>query len=292
MMRIINLATDLSPIYPNGCFHLDCWEKTLRTADPELAELCLQDMRADIHAGLVNFERDLLPVLNAAYREEAERMLAIASFEAVTAGLAENIRRCFHREVEADIILYPGLCSGAGWVTKLHDRDAILLGLEKIVELRWNDIDAMRGLILHELGHVYQQQYGVLERACSTNRQAFLWQLFTEGIAMHFEQLLMGDPDYFHQDRDGWTAWCGDHLERIKADFLHELDDMRRDNQRYFGDWVSYEGRGDVGYYLGAEFVDYICETWPFDNILALEVSSVERLYLAFCGVVNKEENP
>ena len=284
MMRIVNLAADLSPIYPGGRFDLNCWERTLRAADPELAELCLNDMKGDVNAGLVDFDRDLLPVLNAAFREAEERLCAIASFEAVTAGLAERIQSAIGQTVEADIILYPGLCSGAGWVTKLRGRDVILLGIEKIVELRWNDLDSMRGLILHELGHVYQRQYGVLERDCQSARQQFLWQLFTEGVAMQFEQLLAGDPDYFHQDRDGWAAWCRENLRRIKADFLHDLDGMRRDNQRYFGDWVRYDGHGDVGYYLGAKFVDFICEKRPFGSILSMDVSEVERLYLAFCG--------
>ena len=283
MMHMINLAADLSPIYPGGRFDLGCWERTLRAAAPELADLCLADMNADLRAGLIDFDRDLLPVLNAAFREAEERARAIASFEEVTAGLAERVQTVIGCPVEADIILYPGLCSGAGWVTKLRGRDAILLGIEKIVELRWNDVDAMRGLILHELGHVYQRQYGVLERDCESSRQQFLWQLFTEGVAMHFEQLLVGDPDYFHQDRDGWADWCEENLRRIKADFLHDLDSMRRDNQRYFGDWVRYDGRGDMGYYLGAKYVDFICEKRPFGSILSMDVSEVERLYLAFC---------
>ena len=283
MIRIVNLAADLSPIYPGGQFDLSCWERAIRAADPELADLCLQDMNADLRAGLTNFDRDLLPVLNAAFREENARQQAIASFGQVTDGLEDAILRRVGRGVEAEIILYPGLCSGAGWVTRLHGRDAILLGIEKIVELKWTDVDAMRGLILHELGHVYQSQYGVLERPELTGRRQFLWQLFTEGVAMHFEQLLVGDPAYFHQDRDGWADWCGTNLSRIKADFLRDLDGMRRDNQRYFGDWVRYDGHGDVGYYLGAKFVDHICQSCAFDDILSMPAEDVERAYLTFC---------
>ena len=51
-MRIISLAADLSPIYPEGRFDLACWERTLSVADPELTALCLQDMNADIAGGL------------------------------------------------------------------------------------------------------------------------------------------------------------------------------------------------------------------------------------------------
>ena len=281
-MRITNLATDLTPIFPGGQFDLACWEKALRAENADLADLCLKDMNADVEAGMISFEGDVLPVLNAAFREEGERARAIASFEEVTADLEERILRCFGRPLEADIILYPGLCNGAGWVTTLRGRDAILLGIEKIVELRWTSVDDMRGLIYHELGHVYQSQYGVLEQECATDRQRFLWQLFSEGVAMHFEQQLVGDGNYFHQDKDGWADWCGAHLPQIKADFLADLDTMQRENQRWFGDWVSYEGRGDVGYYLGAKFVDFICSERDFDDILALDAETVESLYLMF----------
>lgn len=282
-MRIINLAADLSPIYPGGRFDLACWEAYIRRADPSLADLCLEDMKTDIAAGMVDFDRDLKPVLDACWRDAPARREAIASFEAVTAELDERISACFGRTVEADVILYPGLCSGAGWVTKLRGRDVILLGLEKITELRWCSEDDMRGLIFHELGHVYQRQYGVLDRTCSTFRQQFLWQLFTEGVAMRFEQLLAGDMNYFHQDRDGWANWCSQRLAQIRADFLTDLDTMRRDNQRWFGDWVRYEGRGDVGYFLGARFVAFICRDRAFDEILSLEPEEVGALYLAFC---------
>lgn len=171
-----------------------------------------------------------------------------------------------------------------GWVATLRGRDVILLGLEKIVELRWNTLDAMRGLIFHELGHVYQRQYGVLERTCTSSRRQFLWQLFTEGVAMRFEQLLVGDTTYFHQDADGWAEWCARHLTQIKADFLRDLDTMSRENQRWFGDCVRCEDHGDVGYYLGACFVDFICRQRLFDDVLSLDEEDVERIYLEFCA--------
>ena len=283
-MRIIDLAADLSPIYPGGRFDLACWERFIRAADPALAELCLADMRGDIAAGIIDYGHQVLPVLDACWRDAAVRTEALTSFRAVTAGLDERIRACFGRTVEADVILYPGLCSGAGWVTTLHGRDVILLGIEKIAELRWCGVDDMRGLIFHELGHVYQRQYGVLERECATPRRQFLWQLFTEGVAMRFEQLLVGDTAYYHQDRDGWADWCHAHMRQMKADFLRDLDTMTRATRRWFGDWARYGGHGDVGYYLGARFVDFICRERAFDDILALDDEAVEHLYLAFAA--------
>ena len=75
---------------------------------------------------------------------------------------------------------------------------------------------------------------------------------------MYFEQMLIGDPNYYHQNQDGWKSWCDDHFSEIKADFDRDLKTMASDSQRYFGDWVSYNGHGDVGYYLGCRFVRFI----------------------------------
>lgn len=80
----------------------------------------------------------------------------------------------------------------------------ILLGIEKILELSWYDEDSMYGLIYHELGHIYHKQYGAFEQEGRNQSQNFIWQLFTEGIAMYFEQLLMNDLSYYHQNKDGW----------------------------------------------------------------------------------------
>ena len=44
------------------------------------------------------------------------------SFVAVTDKLAENIGRLLKNSVETDIILYLGLCNGAGWATSLDQR--------------------------------------------------------------------------------------------------------------------------------------------------------------------------
>ena len=62
-------------------------------------------------------------------KEKIEKLLEVACmapsagngqpwrFVAVTDKLAENIGRLFENGVETDIILYLGLCNGAGWAT-------------------------------------------------------------------------------------------------------------------------------------------------------------------------------
>ena len=140
----------------------------------------------------------------------------------------------------------------------------------------------MNGLICHELGHVYQKQYGTLKREFDNFEDSFLWQLFTEGVAMCFEQTVVGDAEYYHQDKNGWKAWCDGHFEQIRSDFARDLKTMSQADQRYFGDWVSYNGRGDVGYYLGCRFVRYILSDYGFDEIICFDIAKVKELFERF----------
>ena len=99
---------------------------------------------------------------------------------------------------------------------------------------------------------------------------------------MYFEQVLVGDLNYFHQDVDGWKAWCDDNFLQIKTDFCNDLDIMTGQNQRYFGDWCRYHGKGDVGYYLGARFIQYLLKEHSLDALITYDLSRVSELYSEF----------
>ena len=158
----------------------------------------------------------------------------------------------------------------------------ILLGIEKMMELNWCSLDDMYGVIYHELGHVYQAQFGILKRTFDHGADTFLWQLFIEGVAMYFEQSLVGKADYYHQDKGGWKTWCDNHLEQIKADFTRDLKEMTFANQRYFGDWAVYNGHHDVGYYLGCQFVRHILSVYELDEIICFDIDMVKDSYKQF----------
>ena len=99
---------------------------------------------------------------------------------------------------------------------------------------------------------------------------------------MVFEQEMVGNPNYFHQDKNGWKQWCDAHFEHIKQSFDRDLDDMSLENQRYFGDWVSFEGHPDVGYYLGACFVRFLLQADCFENIIRYEIERVQTVFSKF----------
>ena len=275
-MNIFDATKNMLEAYKKGQFNIDNWKTYIDSNMHQIKDLCLDDVDECIKAGL-SWKDDYLPVLNAVYQNIDKCDEIRNTFYKITNNLNDVIYKEFNKELDVDIILYLGLCNGAGWVTKVNGRTTVLLGIEKILELNWGGIDAMNGLILHELGHAYQDQYGVLHREFDSLKNHFLWQLFTEGIAMVFEQQLVGDNNYYHQDINGWKDWCSKNIKLIRESFNNDLDTMTEGNQRYFGDWVRFEGYGDTGYYLGTQFVRYILRYDSFDNLISYDIKEVKE---------------
>ncbi|MGI5900630.1 MAG: hypothetical protein ACOX8S_12075 [Christensenellales bacterium] len=274
MLKIINAAESIEKLFIDGNFKLELWDAYIDSILPNHRNLFLEDMKDTIASGRFNFENDYLPILNAVLMNKEKRIKAVDSFAKVTVSLDEKIVQTFGKTLDVTIILYVGLCNGAGWVVNLESKQYVLLGIEKIIELDWCDINAMYGLIYHELGHIYQMQYGILTREYK-GTEAFLWQLFMEGIAMYFEQRLIGDDNFFHQNMNGWLEWCDTNIYNIKIDFNNDLTNMTSGNQRYFGDWVRYNGQSDVGYYLGARFVQWLNKRYTFDEMIHFDISII-----------------
>lgn len=274
-MRVIDTTEGIFQIYDSGDFDIDRWKKYMDSCVPGAKDLCLSDMQEGIDAGFP-WETSYLPVLDAVIKDKTKFDQVIKSFNLITEHLEEKIIERFGKSVDADVILYLGLCNGAGWVTPVDGKTTVLLGIEKILELNWQDIDHMTGLIIHELGHAYQDQYGILKRKFDNNPDKFLWQLFTEGIAMVFEQEIAGSPEYFHQYDEEWKKWCDKNINLIRKSFSDDLECMTNENQRYFGDWVRFKGYGDTGYYLGARFVRFLLGSDTFNNIICYDINDVK----------------
>lgn len=283
MINIIDTYPKLMECFTGGTFQMDKWEAYMEEALPGASPIFLADMKDSIDNGGYSWEEDYLPVLNAVAEDAQLREQAHEAFCKATDGLEEKLLAVFGKSVDANIVFYLGLCNGAGWVTGYDGKTTVFLGIEKIMELEWCEVSDMYGLIYHELGHVYQKQHGVLDRTFNGEAaKVYLWKLFIEGVAMYFEQALVGDFQFYHEDKDGWKAWCDANFDRIKQDFAADLPTMGFANQRYFGDWVSYMGHGDVGYYLGCRFLQFICSKYKFDDVINYDIGRVETLYERF----------
>lgn len=287
MIRIIDTSDKIESLFIDSKFNLTAWEIYINTIYENCSHYFTDDMNECIATGKYTFEYDFLPIINAVYKNPKLDELC-RNFKKVTSDLDSLVIEKFGRELDVDVVLYLGLCNGAGWVMNIGGRNTVMLGIEKIIELDWVDEISMIGLIYHELGHVYQMQYGILQQESESNEKNFVWQLFTEGIAMCFEQILVGDAEFYHQDKDGWKSWCDGHFEQILADFNADLPEMSYSNQRYFGDWVKYHEHGDVGYYLGTRFVRFIMKRLDFDKIINFDIDTVYNHYIEFTKEVLK----
>lgn len=252
-MKMVDTYPELCARFPDSAsFSLPRWREYALAVSPELPgkaeELCRK----------YEMERDVLPVIQAALSRRDKLEEAHASFLTVTKGLDEKICSVYGLRLDCTLVFYLGLCSGAGWATTLDGQPAVLLGAEKIVELDWGNEDDMRALVYHELGHLLHNALGCMpEKTPRTVGEKALFQLYQEGMAMTAEQELSGDPERFHQDRDGWLAWCREHENVLKEEFARRVS-HGESCQDFFGDWVRFLGRPDTGYFLGRQFVRHM----------------------------------
>jgi hypothetical protein len=211
-MRTYKAIEQIEKIYVNKTLSIEKWKSYTELVIPNASSMFLEDIQD------YDFNLKCLPILNNVFlnRSKIEKIGDI--FDQITQNLESNIISHFQRFLDVEIILYLGLCNGAGWVTDINGRTKVLLGIEKIIELNWDNMNQMLGLIYHELGLVYQKQFGVLERTFNNLSDQFLWQLFTEGVAMNFEQMLVGDFSYYHQDDRKWQKYYDYQLVHLKKD--------------------------------------------------------------------------
>ena len=281
MMRIIDTFSLIEPLFDNGIFNIEKWELYIDSIYNKSASIFKDDLIDCLDNGDYTYEKDVLPILNAVFDNPQLETLH-SSFCRITDDLNKKILDRFGCELNVDIVLYIGLCNAAGWATTVNGRDVVLLGIEKILELNWCGDSSMYGLVYHELGHIYHKQYGMFHQRSDDNARNFVWQLFTEGIAMYFEQALVNDFNYYHQNKNGWLEWCDNHYKQILSDFYSDLPTMTKSNQHYFGDWVRYRGKGDVGYYLGTKFVQQLCDRYSIEQLINMNIDDIYQEYLAF----------
>lgn len=278
MILTFDTLDEIYALFPGGKFDFSRWEQYADRWFGGDSHLFRDDMEEAIGSGNYSYERDYLPVIQGVY-QNIKLLQVRRFFSNVTERLDEKVKDNFGEKLDVDIVLYLGLCNGAGWAVSLNGREKVLLGIEKILELGWTGLMDLQGLVYHELGHLYHIQHGFFHQAPQEGPRRFVWQLFAEGIAMCFEQVLVGDWEFYQQDKGGWRAWCRKNHTEILQNFDRDLPVMSRGNQRYFGDWVSYKGHGDTGYFLGAKWVQSLLLHHSFQEVIQLPLESVCKFY-------------
>lgn len=282
-MKIINTCDKIKTFF-SGSFDITVWRKYAGEISKELPSKCENDAKE------YDFNKSVLPVLEAALNEE-NLDFVIRNFQTVIDTLNDNLSKLFDTEPDINIVLYLGLCNGAGWATTLDGKSTILLGIEKIIELNWGDETNMRALILHEIGHLWHKMNGRLYLPDFTKRRKAIQQLYQEGVAMVCEHILCGDSDFWHQDKDGWLDWCRKNETEIKKEYLRRLD-SNESVQDFFGDWCSYNGYSDVGYYLGCRFVEYLMKSHSLKEIANMSYNKLNKSFAEYATTVIEPLNP
>lgn len=281
-MKIINTCEQVKLVFENG-FDLENWRKYVAEISKELPSKCEKDAQS------YNFEKDIMPVISSALNKE-KIDLVDRNFKKVIGKLNKNLEKLFKTEPDINIILYLGLCNAAGWATTVDGKDTVLLGIEKIIELDWGDETNMQALILHEIGHLWHKLNGNLYLPDFTVRRKSIQQLYQEGVAMVCEQILC-DSEFYHQNKDGWLDWCYENENDIKSEYLRRLD-KKESVQDFFGDWCSYNGHSDVGYFLGCRFVRYLMGSRSLNEIAKMKYTALNKAFSEFVNTVIEPLKP
>lgn len=276
-MVIINTCDKIKSLFLNG-FDISIWKKYTEEISAELPTKCENDAKD------YDFKKEILPVLESALNEEKLDFVS-KNFQIVVNTLNANLSKLFDIEPDINIILYLGLCNGAGWATTLDGKHTVLLGIEKIIELDWGDETNMRALILHEIGHLWHKMNGKLYIPDFTKRRKAIQQLYQEGVAMVCEHILCGDDNFWHQDKDGWLDWCRENEPEIKKEYLRRLDE-RESVQDFFGDWCSYNGYSDVGYFLGCRFIEQLMKNHSLKEIANMKYNELNRAFVKYANTI------
>ena len=119
---------------------------------PELKRLLILDYESE---GLDALESLISSVFN--YTNETIELMNETSdmIEEIVKNI-NNKKSNFYGEEPLDIlvVVYHGLGNSAGWATTYQNMPAILLGVEKIVDLEWNSYMKLEDLISHEYAHL------------------------------------------------------------------------------------------------------------------------------------------
>ena len=254
---------------------IDTWTAYADSVYYGLSRKCIDD------SCTCDYAMDIQPILDGALRDVSRLSKVGEIFDRIKSELHQQIHTLFKSTPDVLIVLYLGLCNGAGWATRIEDQRVILLGAEKILELNWDSEERMKALIYHEVGHVWHDCEGFLWHSFSTPDKMAIRQLYREGMAMVFEQMLCQNMDYYHQG-GAWSEWCKEHLYEIKTEYMKRIT-HGESVREFYGDWNEYKGYSDVGYYLGAQFIKHLMKKFTFREIASL---SYEEIYKRFKSYV------
>ena len=251
---------------------ISSWSSEYMGSYPELLEKQIKSYKAD-KANWVNIAREkVFPfILNRFNQMEKARNNLIAIIPDISKK-AKQLGLNF----KVVYVIYVGIGCGAGWASTFKKNSACLLGLENIVELNWMDKKTLEGLCAHELAHLMHLSWR--KKARKKSGEGSFWNLYEEGFASRFEQLITG-KNILHEQKynKNWLLWCKNNKNWLAAKFLKEHNNKKK-IKKFFGSWFNIKGYKQCGYFLGCEFIKDLEKTHNIKSISLLSPKEVELL--------------
>ncbi len=245
---------------------IEGWASNYMAQWPELLEKQIQsyaddgdDWRDVARERVAPFWTDRLPSMRRAHEHLLQVCAPVYERAQATLSFAQPLT----------FVIYVGVGCGAGWATTYQDNAAILFGLENIAEEGWDDDAVLRGMIAHEIGHLWHFEQRA--QAGLAPGKGPWWDLYTEGLAQRCEHVIAGQESWHMAAQDvDWAHWCEHEKSWLAREFLRVVeagDDVRP----FFGSWFALRGRKQTGYFLGCEVVRRLEAQKSFREIALLE---------------------
>lgn len=259
---------------------LQLWIEYYEKNYPELKEKCTCDYEKD---GYNWREVGVNKVFNRAAEDFCFMIEAYENLLKVLKDIEERVIKVFHVEIDINIVLYSSLGHAAGWVDEYEGKRAIIFGIDKIAELRWQTREQLDSLVCHELSHVvhyYIRNEVIPKWAEESKYNNGIWNIYEEGFAQFFQDKL----SYAKVDSrgEGWISICNENKDRLKELYLEALKNEERGTNDFFGDWFQVLGISDVGYFLGAELIKGLSEKYDLKHIACMKKEDIEKAVLGF----------
>jgi hypothetical protein len=247
---------------------IECWATEYMSLWPELLTKQIEDYSSQSLDWRQIAREKVFPYLTkrlSAMRQAHQNLLELGET------LYSRAQQVLVFDCKASFVIYVGIGCGAGWVTTFRGSPAILFGLENIVECGWSDLEAITGLVTHEIGHLVHHQWRT-QHGKSIGGGSW-WQLYEEGFAQHCESLIL-DSDTWHQasgsNDDNWLEWCQSHKGWLAAEFI-KMVDSGKPVSPFFGSWLEICGKSETGYFLGYEAIKVLEKRFDLKEIALLE---------------------
>lgn len=105
-------------------FSISEWKECINDLVDSDENIFISDMNEMINLDHYSFDKEFLPIPNNALRNEDKINDLVKIFYDVT---LEKLYNDFGKSVDLTIVLYLGLCNGAGWAVSLSNKQYILL---------------------------------------------------------------------------------------------------------------------------------------------------------------------